>query len=143
MVAPKMEPPVRRGAKRGAGGGGKRQRYGLETFPNPKPQRDYVIRHVAPEFTSRCPVTGQPDFGTVTIEYVPDKLCVELKSLKFYLQAFREVGIFYEAVTNRILDELVDVVKPRWMKITTEWTPRGGLHSVVIAEHKQTGRRQH
>ena len=85
----------------------KRNAQGLETFPNPSPKRDYVIRHVAPEFTSRCPMTGQPDFGTVTVEYVPDRLCVELKSLKLYLQAFRDEGIFYEAVTNRILDELV------------------------------------
>lgn len=113
----------------------------LETFPNPNPRRNYVIRHVAPEFTSRCPVTGQPDFGTVTIDYIPDRLCVELKSLKLYLQAFREQGIFYEAVTNRILDELVAVLKPRWMQIRTEWTPRGGLHSIVTAEHPNPRRR--
>ena len=111
------------------------RRYGLETFSNPTPKRNYVIRHIAPEFTSRCPVTGQPDFGTVTIEYVADKLCVELKSLKFYLQAFREQGIFYEAVTNRILDELVAVLHPRWMRIETDWSPRGGLRSTIIAEH--------
>jgi 7-cyano-7-deazaguanine reductase len=80
-------------------------------------------------------VTGQPDFGTVTIEYIADALCVELKSLKFYLQAFREQGIFYEAVTNRILDELVEVLRPRWMQVRTEWTPRGGMHSMVVAEH--------
>lgn len=109
--------------------------YGLETFANPRPGRDYRICHVAPEFTSRCPVTGQPDFGTVTIEYIADALCVELKSLKFYLQAFREQGIFYEAVTNRILDELVEVLRPRWMQVRTEWTPRGGMHSMVVAEH--------
>ncbi len=114
----------------------------LETFPNPSPKRDYLIRHVAPEFTSRCPITGQPDFGTVTIEYTPDRLCVELKSLKFYLQAFREEGIFYEAVTNRILDELVGVLKPRWMKIVTQWNPRGGLHSVITAESRKPARRQ-
>lgn len=113
----------------------------LETFPNPAPRRDYTIRHVAPEFTSRCPVTGQPDFGTVTIEYVADKLCVELKSLKFYLQAFREEGIFYEAVTNRILDDLVKVLRPRRMRVTTEWTPRGGMHSVITAEHAPRTRR--
>jgi 7-cyano-7-deazaguanine reductase len=107
----------------------------LETFPNPSPKRDYVIRHVAPEFTSRCPITGQPDFGSVTIEYTPNRLCVELKSLKFYLQAFREEGIFYEAVTNRILDELVGVLKPRWMKIVTQWNPRGGMHSTIIVEY--------
>ena len=114
----------------------------LETFPNPSPKRDYVIRHIAPEFTSRCPITGQPDFGTVTIEYTPDRLCVELQSLKFYLQAFREEGIFYEAVTNRILDELAGVLKPRWMKIETRWNPRGGLHSVIAAEYRKPTRRR-
>lgn len=108
----------------------------LELFPNPAPQRDYVIRHVQPEFTSLCPKTAQPDFGTVIITYTPDKLCVELKSLKFYLQAFRNEGIFYEAVTNRILDELVAVLKPRWMIVRTEWTPRGGMHSIITAEHQ-------
>jgi 7-cyano-7-deazaguanine reductase len=109
--------------------------FGLETFANPKPERDFVITHVAPEFTSRCPVTGQPDFGTVTIEYVADKRCVELKSLKFYLQEFRERGIFYEAVTNRILDDLVKVLAPRRMRVETRWTPRGGMHSMVVAEY--------
>lgn len=112
----------------------------LETFPNPAPQRDYAIRHVAPEFTSLCPKTGQPDFGTVTLEYVPDKVCVELKSLKLYLQGFRNEGIFYEDVTNRILDELTTLLKPRWMQITTEWTPRGGMHSVITAEYAPRGR---
>lgn len=107
----------------------------LETFPNPAPQRAYVITHVQPEFTSLCPKTGQPDFGTVTIEYVADRLCVELKSLKFYLQAFRNEGIFYEAVTNRILDELVALLRPRRLKVTTGWTPRGGMHSTIVAEH--------
>lgn len=110
-------------------------KLGLETFANPKPQRDYLIRHVAPEFTSLCPVTGQPDFGTVTVEYTADRLCVELKSLKLYLQAFRNEGIFYEAVTNRLLDELVATLQPRWMRITTDWTPRGGMHSTVIADY--------
>ncbi len=107
----------------------------LETFANPSPGRDYIIRHVAPEFTSRCPVTGQPDFGTVVIEYVPDRLCVELKSLKLYLQTFREQGIFYEAVTNRILDELVAALRPRWRRIETDWNPRGGMRSTITAEH--------
>ena len=109
-------------------------RHGLEVFANPAPQRDFTIRHVAPEFTSRCPVTGQPDFGTVIIEYVADELCVELKSLKFYLQAFREQGIFYEAVTNRILDELVGALAPRRMRVETQWTPRGGINSTIVAE---------
>ena len=119
----------------------KRKTHGLEVFPNPQPKRDYVIRHVAPEFTSRCPMTGQPDFGTVIIEYVPDKLCVELKSLKLYLQAFRDEGIFYETVTNRILDELVAVLTPRRMRLETRWRPRGGMRSVVVAEYKKPRRR--
>lgn len=117
--------------------------YGLEVFPNPTPKRDYLIRHTQPEFTSLCPVTGQPDFGTVVVEYTPDRLCVELKSLKFYFQAFRDQGIFYEAVTNRILDELVAVVRPRWMRVETRWTPRGGMHSEIVAEFtKQKPRRR-
>jgi 7-cyano-7-deazaguanine reductase len=114
----------------------------LKTFPNPAPQRDYAIEHVAPEFTSRCPLTGQPDFGTVVIEYTPDKLCVELKSLKFYLQAFREEGIFYEAVTNRILDDLVAVLKPRRLQVQTQWTPRGGMHSTITANYERPPRRR-
>ena len=120
----------------------RKQTYGLEIFPNPAPKRDYTIRHVAPEFTSRCPVTGQPDFGTVIIDYVPDKLCVELKSLKLYLQAFREQGIFYEAITNRILDELAEVLAPREIRIETRWRPRGGMRSVIVAEHKRKPRRK-
>ena len=107
----------------------------LETFENPCPQRDYVIRHVAPEFTSVCPKTGQPDFGTIEIEYVPDTLCVELKSLKLYLQGYRNEGVFYEAVVNRILTDLVAVLSPRRMKIAGTFTPRGGMHSIVVAEH--------
>jgi 7-cyano-7-deazaguanine reductase len=107
----------------------------LETFPNPNPRRDYKIEHVAPEFTSRCPVTGQPDFGCVTIEYVADRLCVELKSLKLYLGAFRDQGIFYEAVTNRILDDLVALLRPRMMRVRTDWNPRGGMRSTITAEY--------
>lgn len=113
----------------------------LEVFANPQPDRNYVIRHVAPEFTSLCPRTGQPDFGTVVIEYVPDRLCVELKSLKLYLQAYRQRGIFYEAVTNRILDDLVAILKPRRMKVETAWNPRGGMTSSVIAEYTRPSRR--
>ena len=120
----------------------RKQTYGLETFPNPSPKRDYVIRHVAPEFTSRCPVTGQPDFGTIIVEYVPDQLCVELKSLKLYLQAFREEGIFYEAITNRILDQLIEVLTPREIRIETRWHPRGGMRSVIVAEQKRKPRRK-
>ncbi len=107
----------------------------LETFPNPHPHRDFTILHVAPEFTSVCPMTGQPDFATIRLSYIPGKVCVELKSYKFYLQSFRQCGIFYEDVTNRILDDLVKALKPRSMTITTEWTPRGGLHSVITATY--------
>ncbi len=110
----------------------------LQTFPNPAPQRNYVIRHVAPEFTSRCPITGQPDFGAVIIEYVADGLCVELKSLKMYLQAFREQGIFYEAVTNRILTELVEVLKPRRLEVVTKWRPRGGIRTIITARYPES-----
>lgn len=117
-------------------------RHLLDTFPNPYPKRDYTIEHVAPEFTSVCPVTGQPDFGTIYVRYVADKTCVELKSLKFYLQAYRNEGIYYEAVTNRILDDLVGVLKPRWMQIETRWTTRGGLHSNLSAEYRRSGRQR-
>lgn len=114
--------------------------HGLVVFENPARGRDFVITHVAPEFTSRCPVTGQPDFGTVVIEYVADALCVELKSLKLYLQAFREEGIYYEAVTNRILDELVEALAPRRMRVETRWNPRGGMNSTVVAEYARPAR---
>lgn len=107
----------------------------LETFENPHPKRDYLIHHVAPEFTSVCPKTGQPDFGTIEIEYVADARCVELKSLKFYLQDFRNCGVFYEDVINRILDDLVAALSPRKMRVTGRFTPRGGMHSIIIAEH--------
>lgn len=107
----------------------------LETFDNPHPQRDYVITHVAPEFTSVCPKTGQPDFGTIEIEYVADKLCIELKSLKLYLQSYRNEGVFYEDLVNRILDDLVTALAPRRMTVVGTFTPRGGMHSVVRAEH--------
>ena len=106
----------------------------LETFANPHPGRDYTILHVAPEFTSICPKTGQPDFGTVRLRYVPDKLCVELKSYKFYLQTFRNEGIFYEAVTNRIATDLAKILKPRWLKLETDWRPRGGISTKVSLE---------
>jgi 7-cyano-7-deazaguanine reductase len=105
----------------------------LATFPNPHPDRDYVIEHVAEEFTSVCPITGQPDFGRISIEYVADQLCVELKSLKLYLQSYRNEGIYYEDVTNRILQDLLDQLRPRWMQVRSEWTPRGGIHSNIVA----------
>ena len=110
----------------------------LETFVNPYPRREYTVVHVAPEFTSVCPKTGQPDFGVVRLTYVPGGRCVELKSYKMYLQSFRNVGIFYEDITNRILDDLVRVLKPRSMTVVTEWTPRGGLHSVITATYPAT-----
>ncbi len=108
----------------------------LETFENDYPDRNYTIVHNAPEFTSLCPKTGQPDFATITLEYVPDKLCVELKSLKLYLNSYRDEGIFYESVTNKILDDLVAVCKPRYMLITAEFNIRGGISSVVEAEYR-------
>ena len=108
----------------------------LETFENPHPRRDYVITHVAPEFTSVCPKTGQPDFGTIEIEYVADRLCVELKSLKLYLQSYRNMGVFYEDLVNRILDDLIAALSPRRMTVTGRFTPRGGMHSVVRASHE-------
>jgi len=105
----------------------------LETFENQYPGRDYTIEIVCPEFTSVCPRTGQPDFGTLTITYVPEARCVELKSLKLYLQQYRNEGIFYETVTNRILDDLVAVVKPRRMRLVAAFTARGGITSAVTA----------
>ena len=107
----------------------------LEVFPNPAPERDYVITHHCPEFTSVCPMTGQPDFGTIIFEYVPDRVCVELKSLKFYLQGYRNEGIFYEAVINRLLDDFVAVCAPRWLKVTGEFNVRGGISSTVVVEY--------
>ena len=106
----------------------------IETFPNPAPERDYVITHTCPEFTSVCPKTGQPDFATIDLEYVPDALCIELKSLKLYYYSFRDEGIFYEAVTNRILDELSRACTPRWMRVTGRFNVRGGISSVIVAE---------
>ena len=107
----------------------------IETFDNPHPNRNYTIRHVTPEFTSVCPITGQPDYGTIEIEYVADDLCIELKSLKFYLQGFRNEGVFYEDVVNRIMDDMIAALSPRSMKITGSFTPRGGMHTVVTAEY--------
>ena len=107
----------------------------LETFDNPKPGRDYEIRVECPEFTCLCPKTGQPDFALITIRYVPDRSCVELKSLKLYLGSFRQEGHFHEAVTNRILDDLVEAVAPRRMTIEADFNVRGGIRTVVVAEH--------
>jgi 7-cyano-7-deazaguanine reductase len=107
----------------------------LETFPNPSPARDYQIRFECPEFTCVCPMTGQPDFAVIRITYVPDRLCVELKSLKLYLWSFRDEGAFHEAVTNRILDDLVEALRPRRAEVIGDFFVRGGIHTVVTARH--------
>ncbi len=109
----------------------------LETFENPKPERDYVIEFDCPEFTCICPRTGQPDFALITIRYVPDRLCVELKSLKLYLGSFREEGQFHEAVINRILDDLVALLRPREMRIEGDFNIRGGIHTTVTAQYPE------
>jgi 7-cyano-7-deazaguanine reductase len=111
----------------------------LETFPNPEPGRDYRIRFECPEFTCLCPRTGQPDFATICIEYVPDELCVELKSLKLYLWSFRNEGVFHEAVTNRILDDLVATVAPRRMSVDGNFNVRGGIRTTVTAGYEKPG----
>jgi 7-cyano-7-deazaguanine reductase len=103
----------------------------LETFPNPAPGRDYTIEIICPEFTSVCPKTGQPDFGTITLTYTPERLCVELKSLKLYLQSYRNEGIFYESAVNRILDDFVAACRPRRCRISGAFTPRGGISTTV------------
>ena len=107
----------------------------LETFPNPRPERDFEIQIDCPEFTSVCPKTGLPDFGTIHITYVPGDRCIELKSLKYYLNDFRNRGIFYESVTNQILDDLVSACEPRRMKVVGDFTPRGGIKTVVTAAY--------
>lgn len=112
----------------------------LETFPNPEPGRNYNIEFTCPEFTCVCPRTGQPDFATFTIDYVPARLCVELKSLKLYLWSFRDEGHYHEAVTNMILDDLVKAVRPRKMSIRGDFNVRGGIHTVVKAEYRARSR---
>jgi len=111
----------------------------LETFPNPKPERDFHIHMEIPEFTCLCPKTGQPDFATLTLDYIPDKTCVELKSLKLYIWSFRNEGHFHEDVTNRILDDLVKVTKPRFMRLTAKFFVRGGIFTNVVTEHRKKG----
>lgn len=108
----------------------------IETFPNPSPERDYTIRMTMPEFTCLCPKTGQPDFATLKLEYVPDRLCIELKSLKLYLWSFRNRGCFHEAVTNEILGLLAGSVTPRFMRLTAEFFVRGGIYTTVVAEQR-------
>jgi len=111
----------------------------LETFPNPSPGRDYTIRMEIPEFTCLCPKTGQPDFATLSLEYVPEERCVELKSLKLYIWSFRDRGAFHEAVTNEILERLVDALMPRFMRLSARFNVRGGIYTTIVAEHRRNG----
>jgi 7-cyano-7-deazaguanine reductase len=111
----------------------------LETFSNPSPGRDYLVHIEIPEFTCLCPITGQPDFARLTLEFVPDRRNVELKSLKLYVYAYRDQGAFHEAVTNRILDDLVRAIAPRFLRITARWNVRGGIYTTVEAEHRKKG----
>ena len=114
----------------------------LETFANPRPGRDYEIEIVCAEFTSMCPISGQPDFGTITFVYTPDQKCVELKSLKLYLQRFRNQGIFYEMVVNRLLEDFVTACQPRWLRVAGRFTPRGGITTTVTATHGAEARKE-
>jgi len=109
----------------------------LETFENPNQDRDYTIRITVPEFTCLCPKTGQPDFAELLFEYVPDELCVELKALKLYIWSFRDEGAFHEKVTNDILNDVVEAINPRFMRLTAEFNVRGGIYTTVVAEHRQ------
>jgi 7-cyano-7-deazaguanine reductase len=111
----------------------------LETFANPRPERDFTIRIDVPEFTCLCPKTGQPDFATISIEYVPDQLCVELKSLKLYMWSFREQGAFHEAISNEILEDLVNATSPRFMRIKANFNVRGGVYTHITVEHRKAG----
>ena len=111
----------------------------LETFPNPTPRRDYRIHMEIPEFTCLCPKTGQPDFATLVLDYVPDRLCVELKSLKLYIWSYRNEGAFHEAVTNRILDDLVAATHPRFMRLAAHFYVRGGIFTTIVAQHVKSG----
>ncbi len=112
---------------------------GLETFANPNPARDYTIRIRVPEFSCLCPKTGQPDFATLHFEYIPEKLCIELKSLKNYIWSYRDEGAFHETVTNQILDDCVAAIEPRYMCLTADFNVRGGIYTTVVAEHKKPG----
>lgn len=111
----------------------------LETFSNPNPARDYTIRIEIPEFTCLCPKTGQPDFAVLNLSYVPDQLCVELKALKLYIWSYRDKGAFHEAVTNQILDDLVNAIHPKFMRLTADFNVRGGLYTTVVTEHRLEG----
>lgn len=111
----------------------------IETFPNPNPERDYTIQHIQEEFTSTCPMTGHPDYATVVFSYVPDKVCVELKAMKVYLHEYRNKGIFFEAATNKIFEDLHQTVQPKWARLETLWRGRGGIRSNVVIEDAQEG----
>jgi 7-cyano-7-deazaguanine reductase len=111
----------------------------LEVFPNPRPSRDYTIRIRTPEFTCLCPKTGQPDFAELHLEYVPDQLCIELKSFKLYIWSYRDQGAFHEDITNRILSDLVAAIQPRFMRLTADFNVRGGVYTSVVAEHSADG----
>jgi 7-cyano-7-deazaguanine reductase len=111
----------------------------LKSFPNPQPDRDFHIHMEIPEFTCLCPMTGQPDFATIVLDYIPDRTCVELKGLKLYIWSFRNEGHFHEAVTNRILDDLVKLTRPRFMRVTGRFNVRGGIFTSVVAEHRKNG----
>ena len=111
----------------------------LQTFANPAPERDYRIQMEIPEFTCLCPMTGQPDFAVLSLEYIPDRLCVELKSLKLYVWSWRNEGAFHEAVTNRILGDLVKAIRPRYLRLTAKFNVRGGIYTTVVAEHARKG----
>ena len=111
----------------------------LETFPNPAPERDYTVRMQIPEFTCLCPKTGQPDFATLELEYVADRACVELKSLKLYIWSFRDRGTFHEAVTNEIGDHIANAIQPRFLRLTARFNVRGGIYTTVVVERRKTG----
>jgi 7-cyano-7-deazaguanine reductase len=109
----------------------------FETFKNPKPERDYTIRMKIPEFTCLCPITGQPDFAIISVEYIPDQICIELKSIKLYMWSYRDQGAFHEAVTNKILDDMVAACSPKYMKISADFNVRGGIYTSVVVEHRK------
>lgn len=111
----------------------------LDVFPNPAPQRDYLVHMECPEFTCVCPLTGQPDFATLVFDFVPDKLNLELKALKLYLWSWRNDGVFHEAVTNQIVDEIVARIEPRFLRLTAKWFVRGGIYTTVVVEHRARG----
>jgi 7-cyano-7-deazaguanine reductase len=111
----------------------------LDTFESPETDRDYTIRITMPEFTCLCPLTGQPDYAKFQLEYIPDLLCVELKSLKLYMGSFRDTAAFHEAFTNKILNDLVELTQPRFMRLNADWNVRGGIFTTVVAEHRKAG----